>query len=211
MSGHVGGSAGAAPVILHNEPVRVYDTSGPWGDPDFHVDVTQGLPPLRVRWIRDRGEVESIAGRAVTPVDDGWLSQKHADHAARRNGSSKSQNPSSRETSNLKSQTSNFAAHKSLRARAGCAVTQLAYARRGIITPEMEFIAIRENGGSGCQPDCGWQAASLPNQMTSAINIPAKVSARAFRAKSRQSLFGAEVAAVARSSPRISIIRKPSR
>jgi phosphomethylpyrimidine synthase len=160
MNGHVEGSAGAAPVILHNEPVRVYDTSGPWGDPDFHGDVTQGLPPLRAKWIRDRGDVESIAGRAVTPTDDGWLSEKHADHAARRNGNSKSQDPSSRETSNPKPQTSNFAARKPLRAPAGCAVTQLAYARRGIITPEMEFIAIRENGGqaasltrpAGCQP-----------------------------------------------------------
>ena len=43
-----------------NEPVRVYDTSGPWGDPDFHGDVTQGLPPLRAKWIRERGDVEEI-------------------------------------------------------------------------------------------------------------------------------------------------------
>ena len=43
-----------------NEPVHVYDTSGPWGDPDFHGDVTQGLPPLRAKWIRERGEVEEI-------------------------------------------------------------------------------------------------------------------------------------------------------
>src|SRR5204863_9256811 len=43
-----------------NEPVRVYDTSGPWGDPDFHGDVEQGMPPLRARWIRDRGDVEEI-------------------------------------------------------------------------------------------------------------------------------------------------------
>src|SRR6266850_1489959 len=57
-----------------NEPVRVYDTSGPWGDPDFHGDVTQGLPPLRAKWIRERGDVESVAGRTVTPADDGYLS-----------------------------------------------------------------------------------------------------------------------------------------
>src|SRR6266850_6607168 len=57
-----------------NEPVRVYDTSGPWGDPDFHGDVTQGLPPLRAKWIRSRGDVESVAGRTVTPADDGYLS-----------------------------------------------------------------------------------------------------------------------------------------
>ena len=60
-----------------NEPVRVYDTSGPWGDPDFHGDV-KGLPPLRAKWIRDRGDVEEIDGRAVKPIDDGWLSEVHA-------------------------------------------------------------------------------------------------------------------------------------
>src|ERR1700730_15815500 len=61
-----------------NEPVRVYDTSGPWGDADQHLDVTEGLPPLRVKWIRDRGDVEKIEGRKVKPIDDGWLSEKHA-------------------------------------------------------------------------------------------------------------------------------------
>ena len=92
-----------------NEPVRVYDTSGPWGDPDFHGDVTQGLPPLRAKWIRERGDVKTIAGRVVTPVDDGYLSQMHAEHAQRRNGSSKSQDSNSSQTSNLKHQTSKFA------------------------------------------------------------------------------------------------------
>ncbi len=95
-----------------NEPVRVYDTSGPWGDPDFHGDVTQGLPALRAKWIRDRGDVEEHDGRKVQPIDDGFLSAAHAEQ-------------------------------KPLRAKSG-AVTQLAYARGGIITPEMEFIAIRE-------------------------------------------------------------------
>src|SRR3979409_1187867 len=61
-----------------NEPVRVYDTSGPWGDPDQQVDVEQGLPALRAKWIRDRGDVEEIEGRAVKPIDDGYLSEKHA-------------------------------------------------------------------------------------------------------------------------------------
>src|SRR6184192_944959 len=72
-----------------NEPVRVYDTSGPWGDADQHVHVEQGLPSLRAKWIRDRGDVEEIVGRKVTPIDDGYLSEKHA--AARNgNGSRKS-------------------------------------------------------------------------------------------------------------------------
>ena len=48
-----------------NEPVRVYDTSGPWGDPDFHGDVTQGLPLLRAKWIRERGDVEEHNGRLL--------------------------------------------------------------------------------------------------------------------------------------------------
>src|SRR5206468_10271637 len=84
MNGQIEGSAGASPVILHNEPVGVYDTSGPWGDPDFHGDVTQGLPPLRAKWIRERGDVEEIDGRKVQPIDDGYLSEKHAGIAAQR-------------------------------------------------------------------------------------------------------------------------------
>ena len=122
-----------------NEPVRVYDTSGPWGDPDFHGDVTQGLPPLRAKWIRERGDVEEINGREVQPIDDGFLSEKHAAIAAQRS------------TPNAQHPTFNGAGAPSrrrpLRASVGHPVTQLAYARRGIITPEMEFIAIRENMG----------------------------------------------------------------
>jgi phosphomethylpyrimidine synthase len=125
-----------------NDPVRVYDTSGPWGDETVALDVEQGLLPLRSEWIRVRGDVEEIEGRAVTPIDDGYLSATHAAHA---NGSSKSQTPNPKKTSNLKLQTSKIPARSPLRAKNG-AVTQLAYARRGIITPEMEFIAIRESG-----------------------------------------------------------------
>src|SRR5205823_13922148 len=70
--------------IEMNEPVRVYDTSGPWGDPDFRGDVTQGLPPLRARWIAARGDVEEIDGRKVQPIDDGYVSVAHAEHSAMR-------------------------------------------------------------------------------------------------------------------------------
>src|SRR6266566_2495866 len=56
MSGEIEGSAGASPVLLPNEPVRVYDTGGPWGDGDFAGDVEQGLPALRAKWIRDRAD-----------------------------------------------------------------------------------------------------------------------------------------------------------
>src|SRR6266480_7510332 len=72
-----------------NEPVRVYDTSGPWGDPDFRGTVEEGLSPLRAKWIRDRGDVDTVAGRPVTPADNGWLSDAHAKHTQRSNGSSK--------------------------------------------------------------------------------------------------------------------------
>src|SRR5207302_4606792 len=57
-----------------NEPVRVYDTSGAWGDPSVTLDPVQGLPPLRREWILNRGDVEEVEGRAVRPIDDGYLS-----------------------------------------------------------------------------------------------------------------------------------------
>jgi len=125
-----------------NEPVRVYDTSGPWGDSDFHGNVEQGLPPLRAEWIRDRGDVDEIAGRKVQAIDDGYLSVAHAEHSAKRNG--KNGDLSTAQLLNR----STAAQRKPLRARAGRAVTQLYYARKGIVTPEMEFIAIRENGNA---------------------------------------------------------------
>src|SRR5207253_2110956 len=116
-----------------NEPVRVYDTSGPWGDPSASVtlDPVQGLPPLRRDWILNRGDVEEIDGRAVTPIDDGYLSDAHAAHA---NGSRKSKLES------RKLFRGNGAGapsrRKPLRATSH-PVTQLWYARQGIITPEM--------------------------------------------------------------------------
>src|SRR5262245_29288251 len=124
-----------------NEPIHVYDTSGLWGDPDFRGDVTQGLPPLRAKWIRDRGDIEEYEGRVVRPIDDGWLSEKHAAISAQR------------PTPNAQRPTFDGAdapsRRKPLRASAGHPVTQLWYARQGIVTPEMEFIAIRENHGRG--------------------------------------------------------------
>ncbi len=134
-----------------NEPVGVYDTSGPWGDPDFRGDVTQGLPPLRARWIAARGDVEEIDGRKVQPIDDGYLSVAHAEHSATRNGSKKDELGSKKRSTDASSSRTKFqpspAARRPLRAKPGKCVTQLYYARQGIITPEMEFIAIRENHG----------------------------------------------------------------
>jgi phosphomethylpyrimidine synthase len=135
-----------------NEPVRVYDTSGPWGDPNADVDVTRGLPPLRAKWICDRGDVDEIEGRKVQPIDDGYLSTAHSEHSARRNGSKKDESRIEK-LSTLNSQLSTR--RKPLRASADHPVTQLWYARNGIITPEMEFIAIRENGKQMRNSECG--------------------------------------------------------
>src|SRR5450631_3859528 len=119
--------------LEQNEPVRVYDCSGPWGDPEFVGDVEQGLPPLRDHWIRCRGDVEDYEGRNVQPQDNGYLSTSHAQQASERRGG----------LSPLNAPTN--AHRRPLRASAGHPVTQLWYARQGIITPEMEFIALREN------------------------------------------------------------------
>src|SRR5947207_5214398 len=100
-----------------NEPVRVYDTSGPWGDPAQQLDVERGLPSLRTYWIRARGDVEEIEGRVVKPIDDGYLSVAHAEH---RNGSKKEE---------LRIKKSD---RKPLRAKNG-AVTQLASECRDIL------------------------------------------------------------------------------
>ena len=104
-----------------NEPVRVYDTSGPWGDLDFHGDVRRGLPALRDAWIQERGDTETYVGRSVRPEDNG-----HSGAA----GAILQQFPG--------------VSRKPRRAKSG-SVSQLNYARKGVITPEMEFIAIREN------------------------------------------------------------------
>src|SRR2546423_9533956 len=76
-----------------NEPVRVYDTSGPWGDPSASVtlDPVQGLPALRRDWILNRGDVEEIQGRAVTPLDDGYLSDAHRAHPSSKRPTSNAQ------------------------------------------------------------------------------------------------------------------------
>lgn len=107
-----------------NAPVRVYDTSGPYTDPDFTVDITKGLPSLRRRWIHERGDVEEYEGRKVKPEDNGFK-QRNDPRADRHVFPGVKRKP--------------------LRAKEGKNVTQLHYAKKGIITPEMEFIAIREN------------------------------------------------------------------
>ena len=109
-----------------NPPVFLYDTSGPYTDPAIKTDVRRGLVPLRQGWIAERGDVQEYAGRPVQPSDNGKGKGKG-------NGAAK---PGEEQFPGLRRQP--------LRAQAGKCVTQLHYARRGIITPEMEFIALRE-------------------------------------------------------------------
>ena len=117
-----------------NTPVRIYDTSGPWGDPEFAGEVTEGLPALRREWILARGDVEEYEGRSAKPEDNGYLSEEHAE----RYNENKAAKNRLLEYPGLK--------RKPLRAK-GDPVTQLHYARAGIVTPEMEYIATRENLG----------------------------------------------------------------
>ena len=65
-------------IVEKNEPIRVYDTSGPWGDPNFKGDVTKGLPALRRDWILDRDDIEEYSGRESKPEDNGYLSKEHS-------------------------------------------------------------------------------------------------------------------------------------
>jgi phosphomethylpyrimidine synthase len=123
-------------AITPNAPVRVYDCSGPWGDSAFAGTSEQGLPALRRDWILKRGDVEEIDGREVKPMDNGYLSGKHAEFASQAEKNRLIEFPG------LTAQR-----RRPLRAKPGKTVTQLQYARAGIITPEMEFIAIRENMG----------------------------------------------------------------
>ncbi len=128
--------------IEKNAPVRVYDCSGPWGDPEFKGTSDQGLPPFRRDWILARGDVEAYDGRAVQPQDNGYLTEKHAEFASK----------SERANKFIEFPGLTAERRQPLRSRSvGVSptsvtpVTQLHYARQGIITPEMEFIAIREN------------------------------------------------------------------
>jgi phosphomethylpyrimidine synthase len=113
----------------------IYDTSGPWGDPEFSGDVTEGLPPLRRDWILGRNDVEEYDGRDVKPEDNGYLSDEHAS----RYNEKKEEKNRLKEYPGLR--------RKPLRSTGEHPVTQMWYAKQGIVTPEMEYIAIRENLG----------------------------------------------------------------
>ncbi|CAG9175735.1 phosphomethylpyrimidine synthase ThiC [Cupriavidus respiraculi] len=105
---------------MANPPIPVYDTSGPYSDPDVHIDLKAGLAPVRAKWIEERGDTEVLPG----------LSSEY--------GRDRANDPA---TAHLRfAQLTN-----PRRAKAGANVSQMHYARRGIITPEMEFVALRES------------------------------------------------------------------
>ena len=111
-----------------DEPsITVYDTSGPYTDDTIELDIMKGLPTRRKKWIMERGDVEEVEGRKIQPMDNGYK-----DEAAL-------------ERRKVKHEKFPASPDKPLKAKAGQNVTQMHYARKGIITPEMEFIAIREN------------------------------------------------------------------
>ena len=106
--------------VEENVPVTVYDTSGPYTDPDAHIDIRKGLPELRAGWIEERNDTERLAGPSSA-----FGQQRKNDPA----------------TQALRFELTRLPR----RARQGHNVTQMHYARKGIITPEMEFVALREN------------------------------------------------------------------
>src|ERR1051325_5171478 len=103
-------------------PLPVYDTTGPYTDPDVSIDVEKGLPRTRLQWVKERGGVEEYDGRPIKPVDNGNVSGKHLPR--------------------------NFPnTPKPWRALDGKPVTQLEWARLGVVTKEMIYVAERENLG----------------------------------------------------------------
>ena len=130
-------------------PLRVYDPSGPYTDATASIDIRRGLPELRRSWIEGRGDVETYQGRDVRPEDNGL--KPH-------------------ETGKLDALFER-GVRQPLRAQKGAVPTQLAYARAGLITPEMEYVAIRENMGraearEALTRDGESFGAELPDQVT---------------------------------------------
>lgn len=129
-------------------PLRVYDTSGPYTDPDVQIDIQAGLAPLRRQWQLDRGDVEEYAPRDVKPEDNGQLGPDRSGGVPP------------------------FPAtlRRPMRAKAGANLSQMHYARQGIITPEMEYVAARENLGREMarEASSGGESfgASIPGMVT---------------------------------------------
>ena len=116
-------------ALSNGERVTVYDTSGPYTDPTASIDVRRGLPDLRGPWLDARADTESYEGRQRQALDDG---ARHDERDAPRIEALRAEAAGLQRTPR--------------RARSGHNVSQMHYARRGIVTPEMEFVALRENG-----------------------------------------------------------------
>ncbi len=129
-------------------PLNVYDTSGPYTDPDVRIDIGAGLPQLRRDWIVARGDVESYDARHLRPEDNGQLGPDRSGGV----------------------QPFPNVVRRPLRAKPGANVSQMHYARRGIITPEMEYVATRENIGRAMLRDHVRDGesfgASIPDHVT---------------------------------------------
>ncbi len=122
----------------NGEAITVYDTSGPYTDPRAAIDVRSGLPLVRQQWIAERGDTEAYEGRKPFALDDG-LKNGETDALAA-----------------LRAQAAGLQ-RQPRRAKRGANVTQMHYAKKGIITPEMEYVALREN------QNLEWQAQYLSN------------------------------------------------
>lgn len=119
--------------LTNGETVSLYDTSGPYTDPNAEIDVRRGLAAVRAAWIDERGDTEGYEGRIRQALDDG---AKHAEQQA----------PQEHERITQLRAEAAALQRQPRRAKSGMNVTQMHYARRGIVTPEMEYVALRENG-----------------------------------------------------------------
>lgn len=143
---------GMREILLSDEEkskIHIYDTSGPYTDPDCEVDIHKGLPKIREEWVKERGDVVEAVGREYSPKDDGQSLSYIS-----------------------KMERFDRAGHKVLKAKDGASVTQMTYAKAGIVTKEMEYIAIRENlGYAKLEKAKGYQGgegfgAKIPDQIT---------------------------------------------
>ena len=163
------------------EPVTVYDTSGPYTDAAAETDIREGLKPLRLEWIKARADVEEIPGKTISNGNGKNGSKNGASHTER---------------------FPDAARRSVLRAKPGCNVSQMHYARKGIVTPEMEYIAIRENIGREKALENGATGARTHAGNSFGAAIPEYVTPEFVRD---------EVARGRAIIPRTSIIRKASR
>ncbi|MEG2862322.1 MAG: phosphomethylpyrimidine synthase ThiC [Comamonas sp.] len=142
-------------ALTNGEQVSVYDTSGPYTDPAVAIDVRQGLPALRAEWIAARGDSQYYVGRQRVALDDGG---KRGEEDLR--------------VAQLRAEAAALQ-RQPRRAKSGANVTQMHYARRGIITPEMEYVALRENGRrewmAEYQRDAAREARLAGNSLGAAI------------------------------------------